>query len=279
VPELPEVETVRLRLAPVLEGRSLEQVEIGDARLTRPFDPAVVAAELKGERVARVDRRGKYLIVRFETGRALLVHLRMTGSFLVGVHDDDPHRRAVARLDDGVAVAYRDVRRFGTWLLLEPDEVVPYLDSKVGREPLDDAYRAKHLADRLRGRRAPVKAAILDQRTVAGVGNIYADEALWRARVHPLTPAAALQPDEVAAVYRGIRAALRAGIRRQGSTLRDYRLPDGGEGGAQHEFKVYGRTGEPCDRCGTPIDKIRVGGRGTWYCPTCQRYPGGLTRV
>ena len=120
-----------------------------------------------------------------------------------------------------------------------------------------------------------MKAAILDQRTVAGVGNIYADEALWRAQIHPLTPAAALGPDEVQALYRGIRRALQAGLRRQGSTLRDYRLPDGGTGGAQHEFKVYGRGGEPCDRCGTPIDKIRVAGRGTWYCPSCQRYASG----
>jgi formamidopyrimidine-DNA glycosylase len=115
-----------------------------------------------------------------------------------------------------------------------------------------------------------VKAALLDQRTVAGVGNIYADEALWRARIHPLTPAQSLDAAETAALYRGVRAALRAGIRRQGSTLRDYRLPDGEQGGAQHEFKVYGRAGEPCDRCGTPIDKIRVAGRGTWYCPRCQ---------
>ena len=142
---------------------------------------------------------------------------------------DDPHRRAVVTLDDGSDVAYRDVRRFGTWLLLEPDEVDAYVDARVGREPLAAAYRAKHLAERLEGRRAPIKAAILDQRTVAGVGNIYADEALWRAQIHPLTPAAALGPDEVKALYTGIREALRAGLRRQGSTLRDYRLPDGGE--------------------------------------------------
>jgi formamidopyrimidine-DNA glycosylase len=121
-----------------------------------------------------------------------------------------------------------------------------------------------------------VKAAILDQRTVAGVGNIYADEALWRARIHPLTPAEKLEPDEVQALYKGIRESLRAGIRRQGSTLRDYRLPDGAEGGAQLEFKVYGRGGEPCDRCGTPIDKIRAAGRGTWYCPRCQVRRGGF---
>jgi len=265
---------VRRRLAPVLEGRTLARVEIGDARLTRPLDPVEVAAELDGERVALVDRRGKYLVVRFESGRALLVHLRMTGSFLLG-GEDDPHRRAVLTLDDGTRLAYRDVRRFGTWLLLEPGGVDAYLDARVGREPLAAAYRSKHLAERLAGRRAPVKAALLDQRTVAGVGNIYADEALWRARVHPLTPALALGPAEVSAVYRGVRDALRAGIRRQGSTLRDYRLPDGEPGGAQHEFRVYGRGGEPCDRCGTPIDKIRVAGRGTWYCPACQRYTSG----
>jgi formamidopyrimidine-DNA glycosylase len=273
MPELPEVETVRRRLAPALEGRTFVGVEITDPRLTRPLDPFGVAAELEGERVALVDRRGKYLIVRFESGRALLVHLRMTGSFLhaAGGLDEDAHRRAVVRLDDGSDVAYRDVRRFGTWLLLEPEEVEAYVDARVGREPLADAYRAKHLAEKLHGRRAPVKAAILDQRTVAGVGNIYADEALWRARIHPLTPAEALGPEEVKALYRGVRDALRAGIRRQGSTLRDYRLPNGDAGEAQHEFKVYGRGGEPCDRCGTPIDKIRVAGRGTWYCPSCQR--------
>jgi formamidopyrimidine-DNA glycosylase len=274
MPELPEVESVRRRLAPVLEGRVFEHVEIADARLTRPLDPMDVARELDGERVLVVDRRGKYLIVRFESGRALLVHLRMTGSFLYSTGEalpEDAHRRAVVRLDDGSAVAYRDVRRFGTWLLLEPEEVDAYVDARVGREPLATAYRAKHLGEQLSGRRAPVKAAILDQRTVAGVGNIYADEALWRARIHPLTPAQELEPDDVKALYKGIRESLRAGIRRQGSTLRDYRLPDGAEGGAQHEFKVYGRGGEPCLRCGTPIDKTRVAGRGTWYCPACQR--------
>ena len=116
-----------------------------------------------------------------------------------------------------------------------------------------------------------MKAAILDQRTVAGVGNIYADEALWRARIHPLIPARALTPTEVRALHRGIRKALEVGIARQGSTLRDYRIPDGARGQMQHEFKVYGRDGEPCDRCGTPIEKIRVAGRGTWYCPRCQK--------
>jgi formamidopyrimidine-DNA glycosylase len=277
VPELPEVETVRRRLAPALEGRRFVRVDIADPRLTRPLEPGDVARELVDETVETVDRRGKYLILRFASGRALLIHLRMTGSVLTGdgVGEDDAHRRALVLLDDGSAVAYRDVRRFGTWLLLEPDEVDAYLDARVGREPLADAYRARDLAAKLEGRRAPIKAAILDQRTVAGVGNIYADEALWRARIHPLTPALALGLDEVKALHRGMRRALEQGIARQGSTLRDYRLPDGGSGEMQREFKVYGRGGEPCERCGTPIDKIRVAGRGTWYCPTCQRLRGG----
>jgi formamidopyrimidine-DNA glycosylase len=275
VPELPEVETVRRRLEPGLVGRTFERVEISDPRLTRPFDPVEVATELEGELVAAVDRRGKYLIVRFETGRALLIHLRMTGNVLhVGPRTPlaaGSHRRAVVRLDDGSDVVYRDVRRFGTWLLAEPDEVEPYLAARLGREPLAATFTTKRLADALANRRAPVKAAILDQRRIAGVGNIYADEALWRARIHPRQPAGDLGLDELRALHRGIRAALKAGIERQGATLRDYRTPDGGSGRMQHEFKVYGREGEPCDRCGTPIEKIRAAGRGTWYCPNCQR--------
>jgi len=273
VPELPEVETVRTSLEPVLLGRTFERVAIDDPRLTRPFDPQAVARELEGERVASVERRGKYLVVRFESGRVLLVHLRMTGSFRhvpAGVPADGPHTRAVVRLDDGSDVTYRDVRRFGTWLLVEPSELDTYLAARLGEEPLARGFGPAALATRLANRRAPLKAALLDQRTLAGLGNIYVDEALWRARLHPLRPANSLVADEVRALHRGIRAALRMGIARQGATLRDYAQPDGTRGSMQHEFKVYGREGEPCDRCGTPIAKMRAGGRGTWYCPTCQ---------
>jgi formamidopyrimidine-DNA glycosylase len=275
VPELPEVETVRRRLEPVLVGRRFERVEILDPRLTRPEDPVEVAAELVGERVEAVDRRGKYVVVRFESGRALLVHLRMTGSLLHvdEVPEDDPHLRAVVRLDDGSDVIYRDVRRFGTWLLAEPGEAQPYLDARLGREPLAPAFTVRRLGEELAGRRAPVKAAILDQRRLAGVGNIYADEALWRARIHPRRPARELDEEELRALHRGIRDALKAGIARQGATLRDYRTPDGGSGRMQHEFKVYGREGEPCERCGRPIEKTRAAGRGTWFCPGCQPVP------
>lgn len=273
MPELPEVETVRAKIAPALEGRLLERVEIFDPRLTRPEDPSNVALRLQGERVTVVERRGKYVVVRFETGRSLLVHLRMTGSFLYapsGAGEGDPHRRAVVTLDNGSAVAYRDVRRFGTWLLLEPGEVEAYLADRLGSEPLEARFTARALGERLAGRRAPVKAALLDQRTVAGIGNIYADEALWRARLHPLRPAGSLSVEETRRLHRGVRRALEVGIARQGATLRDYRTPDGGRGSMQDEFKVYGRAGKPCRRCRTRIAKTRAGGRGTWFCPGCQ---------
>jgi formamidopyrimidine-DNA glycosylase len=273
MPELPEVETIRLALVPHVVGRTFEHVEINDPRLVRPFEPIAIAAELEGERVAALERRGKYLIVRFESGRVLLIHLRMTGSLrhaARGELDEDLHRRAVVKLDDGSDVAYRDVRRFGTWHLLEPEEVDDYLARRLGGEPLERTFTAKRLGERLAHRRAPLKAALLDQRTVAGLGNIYVDEALWRSQLHPLREARTLDADELTRLTRAIRAALRAGIARQGASLRDYSQPDGRRGRAQERFRVYGREGEPCQRCGTPIDKIRVAGRGTWYCPNCQ---------
>jgi formamidopyrimidine-DNA glycosylase len=273
VPELPEVESVRRQLAPVLVGRSFERVRIDDPRLVRPYEPAEVAAELEGERVVDVGRRGKYLIVGFESGRVLLIHLRMTGSLLhalSGSLPDDPHRRAVVNLDDGSDVAYRDVRRFGTWLLLEPGEAEPYLAARVGDEPLEALFTAARLGERLGERRTTLKAALLDQRTLAGLGNIYVDEALWRARLSPLRQAGGLDRAELRRLHRGIRAALEHGLARQGSTLRDYRLPDGSGGSMQDEFHVYGRGGEPCDRCGTPIAKTTIAGRSSWSCPTCQ---------
>jgi formamidopyrimidine-DNA glycosylase len=197
----------------------------------------------------------------------------MTGNLLHGPRDsfqDLPHSRAVVTLDDGSDVAYRDVRRFGTWLLLEREEAEPYLSARVGDEPLDTLFTAARLGERLAGRRTSLKAALLDQRTLAGMGNIYVDEALWRARLNPLRGAAGLDRPELRRLHRGIRAALEHGLARQGSTLRDYRLPDGSGGSMQDEFRVYGRRDEPCNRCGTPIARTQVAGRTTWFCPTCQ---------
>src|SRR5438309_5489211 len=233
MPELPEVETVRATLAPVLTGRRLDRVDILDTRLVRPFEPLAVAGELEGERIEAVERRGKYLVFRFESGRSLLIHLRMTGSLRharAGSLADDPHRRAVVRLDDGSDVAYRDVRRFGTWQLLEAAELEPYLEERLGFEPLERTFTARRLAQRLEGRRAPIKAALLDQRTVAGLGNIHVDEALWRAQVHPLRPAGMLELDELTRLTRSIKDALKAGVKRQGASLRDYSTPEGERG-------------------------------------------------
>jgi formamidopyrimidine-DNA glycosylase len=274
MPELPEVETIRRGLAPVVEGATIEAAEIVDPRLTRPVDPDLVADALVGERIVALDRRGKYLLWRLESGRTLVVHLRMTGSLRHasrGTLPDDAYRRATLALDTGASVAYRDVRRFGTWELLDQDHLSPYLETRLGPEPLAPSFSATRLARLAAGRKAPIKAFLLDQRRVAGVGNIYADEALWRARIHPLRPAGELEAAEIVRLHRALRAALRKGIELQGSTLTDYVTPDGERGGMQHEFHVYGRLGEPCDRCGRPIERIVVAGRGTWFCPFCQR--------
>ncbi len=272
MPELPEVETVRRGLAPTIEGRTIVRAEIVDPRLVRPHDPQTVARELEGERVEAVDRLGKYLIVRFSDGRVLLIHLRMTGSLRYGAAGTlpaDAHARATLTLDDGTDVVYRDVRRFGTWDLFEPGEADAHLAERLGPEPLG-RFTADDLGVRLARRTAPLKAALLDQRVVAGLGNIYVDEALWYARLHPLRPAGDLGPSELRSLHRSMRLALRRGIARQGATLRDYATPDGTRGAMQDEFRVYGREGEPCDRCRAAIVKSRVAGRGTWTCPLCQ---------
>jgi formamidopyrimidine-DNA glycosylase len=264
LPELPEVETERRRLAERIEGRDIVRARIDDARLTRPEDPQLVAAVLEGGHVDAVERRGKYVVVRLADGHVLLVHLRMTGGFR---YAPATHERAVLELDDGTRIAYRDTRRFGTWLLAETAEAERLLAVKNGPEPLGRTFTTRHLAERFAGRRAPVKAAILDQRTVAGLGNIYADESLWYSRINPLRPAGELTAAEIAELREGIRKALRLGIRRQGADLGDGAYAGGR---MQDEFRAYGRDGEPCRRCGTPIAKARVAGRGTWFCRACQ---------
>ena len=243
---------------------------IDGPRLVRPFAPEIVAAELVGERVEAVERRGKYLIVRFESGRVLLIHLRMTGSLRharSGTLADDPHRRAVLTLDNGSDVAYRDVRRFGTWELLEPGELdrIPRGAARPGaaRPHVGGPARARGS----RGRRAPLKAALLDQRTLAGLGNIYVDEALWYARLHPLRPAGGLDQDELRRLTGGSERRSASGSSGKGRRFATTRDPDGESGAMQDEFRVYGRDGEPCGRCRTPIAKTRVGGPGHALLP------------
>ena len=182
--------------------------------------------------------------------------------------------RAELELDDGSLVAYTDIRRFGTWeLLRDAANADEFVDARLGPEPFSDAFTPAFLYEALHRRSAPVKPVLLDQRVVAGLGNIYADEALWAAKIHPEVPASRLQRPAVERLHGAIRAALTAGIESQGASIRDYRMPDGSHGSAQERFAVYGRAGEPCPRCGTPIRRLVVGQRGTHICPTCQRLP------
>jgi formamidopyrimidine-DNA glycosylase len=275
MPELPEVETVRRGLEPLLVGRSIEQAEIHDGRLTAPEDPAAVAAELLGERFAELGRRGKYLLLGFDTGRTLVVHLRMTGWFhhRRGDGEELTHVRAVLGLDDGASLVYADQRRFGTWRLIEPGALEEYLRPRAGPEPLSEEWTPRRFRHDLAGRRASVKALLLHQGIVAGVGNIYADEALWQARIHPLRPGGELTAAEVRRLHAAVVETLERGIAYQGASIRNYRRPDGASGAMQERFNAYDRDGEPCPRCGTPIEKIRVAQRGTHLCPKCTRQP------
>jgi formamidopyrimidine-DNA glycosylase len=274
VPELPEVETIRRQLAPHLEGRTLLDVEILDWRWTRPQDPTTVADGLRGQEVQRVGRAGKYLVWELADERFLLVHLRMTGALLFDPDVDPLHTRVRVRLDGGHRLIYVDPRRFGTGhLLLGEAARDAYLAERLGVEPMTPEFTTEHLRAIARGRTAPVKAFVLDQRRIAGVGNIYADEALFRAGIHPLRPAGALTRPQLDALRDAIEQALAAGIEAKGATIDDFRHVDGARGSFQDRFLVHLREGEPCVNCGTPIRKLVVGGRGTYVCERCQPRP------
>jgi formamidopyrimidine-DNA glycosylase len=274
MPELPEVETIRRQLAPHLEGRTIERAQILDVRWTRPDPPGPVQAELTGSRVLRIGRSGKYLIWELSGERFLLVHLRMTGALLFDPEVEPPHTRARFELDRGDRLVYVDPRRFGTGHLLHGAEARDeYLAQRIGVEPFTPEFTAEYLRVAARGRSAPVKAFVLDQRRIAGVGNIYADEALFRARIHPLRPAGRLTRPQLELLREAIEEALAAGIDAKGASIDDFRHVDGARGSFQDRFLVHRRAGEPCSRCGTIITKIVVGGRGTYVCETCQPRP------
>jgi formamidopyrimidine-DNA glycosylase len=277
VPELPEVETIRRQLAPYLEGRILERVEVLDARWCEPAAPAEVEDALRGRRIERVGRRGKYLVLGLDEDVHLVMHLRMTGNLLLVPEDDDerPHLRVRMALDSGKRLLFCDVRRFGTGVALLGSEALrAYFDARLGVEPLSPEFSAGALRTLARGRRAPVKSFLLTQERVAGVGNIYADEALFRARIHPLRPVGTLRRPQLEALHAAVVDSLEAGIDARGATIDDFRNADGASGSFQDRFLVHRREGEPCPRCGTPIRKLRAAGRGTYVCERCQRRPG-----
>jgi formamidopyrimidine-DNA glycosylase len=274
MPELPEVETICRQLAPHLERRRLVEVEILDPRWTRPVEPGVVAAQLRGTTVEHVDRSGKYLVWALSEERYLIMHLRMTGALLFDPPTEPPHLRVRFRLDKGHELVYLDPRRFGTGhLVLGAAARDAYLDARLGVEPFTPAFTAEHLRGLARGRTAPIKSFVLDQRRIAGVGNIYADEALFRAGLHPLRPAGRLTPAQWRDLCAAIEDALAAGIEAKGATIDDFRHVDGARGSFQDMFLVHRRGGEPCPGCGQTIRKIVVGGRGTYVCETCQPKP------
>ena len=275
MPELPEVETIRRQLAPSLEGRRLESVRVLDPRWCDPAPPEAIEDALRGREIERVGRRGKYLILSLEDDVHLVMHLRMTGNLLLTEDaEDPPHLRVDMSLDDGRRLLFVDVRRFGTGdVLLGSDALADYFDSRLGVEPLSADFTADALRALARGRKQPVKAFLLNQERIAGVGNIYADEALFRAKIHPLRQVGTLRRPQIEALRAAVVESLELGIDSKGASIDDYRHVDGARGSFQDRFLVYSRAGEPCVRCGTPIQKLRAAGRGTYVCPNCQRRP------
>jgi formamidopyrimidine-DNA glycosylase len=282
MPELPEVETVRRGLSPVLEGRRLDSVVLRRADLRFPF-PEGFVQRLTGARVISVDRRAKYLLIALDRGDVLVSHLGMSGRFEIGaarlgqfhqaVGDDPKHEHVVITTDDGARIAYFDPRRFGYMGLIP----TPALDAHpwfagLGPEPLDDAFDGKALAAAIAGRRQAIKVTLLDQRVVAGIGNIYACEALFEARIAPDRTAGDLTSAETQRLTTAVKAVLTRAIAAGGSTLRDFAAADGALGYFQHSFKVYDREGQPCPGgCKGLVTRIVQGGRSTFFCPACQK--------
>ncbi len=283
VPELPEVETVRRGLVSVMEGRRLEGVAVNRPDLRWPL-PERMAERLKGARVERLRRRSKYILADLSTGESLIVHLGMSGRILVsgvtlgGFHHSHPvpqkHDHVVFEMEGGGRVTFNDARRFGAMDLIETTRVEDHwLLAGLGPEPLGNAFDEAYLVARLRGRNTPVKAALLDQRVVAGLGNIYVCEVLHRAGISPARKAGHIASDRVARLVPQIREVLTEAIEAGGSSLRDYRRADGELGYFQHAFRVYNREGAPCPSpgCDRTIRRIVQSGRSSFYCPACQR--------
>ncbi len=288
MPELPEVETVCRQLEPELEGLRIDALEVLDARWCRPEPASQLEAAVSGKTIERLGRRGKYLLLGLDGNQTLAMHLRMTGNLVLVEGEDklDPsegmrlyegerstserHLRARFVLDGGREVWFTDPRRFGEALLLDNDELDVHLASRLGIEPLSDEFTAAALGEMVAGRTAPLKSFLLDQKGIAGVGNIYADEALFRAWLHPLSPAGSMKPEHLEALQNAVVAALEAGIDGGGASIDDYRDGRGEKGRMQDEFLVHTREGKPCPRCDGTVERIVVSGRSTYFCPACQ---------
>ena len=281
MPELPEVETVARDLRPRLAGATIVGARTSWARTLRTHDPHAFAEAVAGRTVESVGRRGKQVVVGLSGEAALTIHLKMTGQLFVvpATTAEDPYVRLVLELADGRELRFRDIRKFGKIGLYGRDPVTGELVGEVGGtavfaaigpEPLADEFTLREFRRRLRRRKGRLKPLLLDQSFVAGVGNIYADESLWRSRLHPLRSASSLRPPDERRLYEAIRAVLTEAIARRGSSVDDYTAPDG-DGSMQERLDVYQRTGEPCRRCGRPVKRVIVGARSTHFCSWCQR--------
>jgi formamidopyrimidine-DNA glycosylase len=265
MPELPEVETIKNELIPRVIGRQISQVTILDDKIVRQPPVAEFSSRLIGQKITKIERRGKYLIFDLSGGEVLIIHLKMTGSLLL----EPPERfiRAIIHLDDGTKIYFRDPRKFGvTWLVENKNAII----NKLGPEPLETDFTPKLLARRLSQRTAPIKALLFDQKFIAGIGNMYADEALFGARIHPLRPGKSLSPEEIKRLHRAIKQILSAAITNKGASVQNYFRPDGQIGTAHFEFRVAHGRGKDCPRCGTAIERILVRNRGSYFCPRCQ---------
>ena len=283
MPELPEVETVARDLRPRIVGSTITGARCSWTRTLRTHTPETFADAVAGRRVEGVGRRAKLVVIELSGDAALTIHLKMTGQLFVvpASAPEDPYVRLVLELADGREVRFRDIRKFGRIGLYGRDPVTGELVTEVGGssvfgafgpEPLDDAFTVREFRRRLRRRSGRLKPLLLDQSFVAGVGNIYADEALWAARLHPLRTAATLRPPDEGHLYRSLRTVLAEAVERRGSSIDDYTAPDG-DGSMQERLQVYQRTGEPCPRCGRPVKRIVIGARSTHLCTWCQRLP------
>jgi formamidopyrimidine-DNA glycosylase len=267
MPELPEVETIKNELAPWVVGQSFTQVTILDTELVCGSSAEEVRRGLIGQKVKNLERRGKYLIFHLSNGRSLIIHLRMTGVLLLNPRGVDRYARAVFHFSNGLRLVFSDLRRLGLiWLVDDASTVV----GKLGPEPLDESFTPGILGQRLSRHHIPIKAALLDQCIVAGIGNMYADEALFAARIHPLRKADALSPEEVQTLYQSIRRVLGAAVGSKGASVDSYIRPEGELGTAHFDFKVAHKGGEPCPICDGTIERVLVQNRGTYFCPRCQ---------
>ena len=283
MPELPEVETVRRGLVPAMEGAVIARVDVNRPDLRWPF-PERMAERLEGARVDRLGRRSKYILADLSTGETLIIHLGMSGRILISgdplgqFHHDHPaaekHDHVVIHMQNGARVTFNDPRRFGAMDLAPTESVEGHmLLKKLGPEPLGNAFDERYLVGALGGRRTPIKSALLDQRVVAGLGNIYVCEVLFRAGISPMRQAGRISAARVAGLVPLIRDVLNEAIEAGGSSLKDYRHTDGELGYFQHTFRVYDRQGTPCQTpdCTGKIARIVQSGRSSFYCPRCQR--------